>query len=95
MRHDYVQALNRALGGLDTELLHRRRLRIAGRAHATRIYERLALAAGEQIDGPAILEQPDTTVFVDPGLKVRVDRYGNLIMGERTARRLVVHPAAV
>jgi N-methylhydantoinase A len=55
---------------------------IAGRAHATRIYERLALAAGEEIDGPAILEQPDTTVFVDPGLKARVDRFGNLILGE-------------
>jgi len=55
---------------------------IAGRAHATRIYERLALAAGEQIGGPAILEQPDTTVFVDPGLKARVDRFGNLVLEE-------------
>ena len=55
---------------------------IAGRAHATRIYERLALAAGEEIGGPAILEQPDTTVFVDPGLKARADRFGNLVLGE-------------
>lgn len=55
---------------------------VEGRAHATRVYERLMLAAGEEIRGPAILEQPDTTVFVDPGLKARVDRFGNLILSE-------------
>lgn len=63
-------------------LIGERAVWIAGRAHATRIYERLALAAGEEIEGPAILEQPDTTVFVDPGLKARVDRFGNLVLGE-------------
>jgi len=32
------------------------------------------------IDGPAILEQPDTTVLIEPGLQGRVDRFGNTII---------------
>ncbi|RMF35911.1 MAG: hydantoinase/oxoprolinase family protein, partial [Alphaproteobacteria bacterium] len=44
------------------------------------VYDRLALAAGERIDGPALMEQPDATCFVDPGLSARVDRFGNLII---------------
>ena len=40
----------------------------------------LSLAVGEQIAGPAILEQPDTTVFVDPGLVATVDSFGNLVI---------------
>jgi N-methylhydantoinase A len=35
---------------------------------------------GAEIPGPAILEQPDATVVVDPGLVARVDRFGNLII---------------
>ncbi|MEM9550374.1 MAG: hydantoinase/oxoprolinase family protein, partial [Pseudomonadota bacterium] len=48
--------------------------------HDTAIYDRLALPVGTEITGPAILEQPDTTVLIDPGLKGRVDRFGNTII---------------
>lgn len=51
--------------------------------HDTAIYHRLALPVGAEIHGPAILEQPDTTVLVDPGLVARVDAFGNTII-ERT-----------
>jgi N-methylhydantoinase A len=30
--------------------------------------------------GPALLEQADTTIFVDPGLIGEVDEFGNLII---------------
>lgn len=46
------------------------------------VYDRLALAVGEEIVGPAVLEQPDTTIFVDSGLTARVDPFGNLVMRE-------------
>jgi N-methylhydantoinase A len=49
-----------------------------GKAHATRIYDRLALPVGTEIPGPAILEQPDATTWIDPDLTGRVDRFGNL-----------------
>jgi N-methylhydantoinase A len=48
--------------------------------HETTIYDRLALPVGAEIDGPAILVQPDTTVLIDPGLTGRVDAYGNTII---------------
>lgn len=50
----------------------------------TAIYDRLALPVGTEITGPAILEQPDTTVLIEPGLKGCVDRFGNtIITGDR------------
>jgi len=51
-----------------------------GAWHDARIYARLELPVGAEIPGPAILEQPDATVVVDPGLMARVDRFGNLII---------------
>ena len=48
--------------------------------YETRIYDRLSLPVGARIEGPAILEQPDTTVLVEPGLEAVVDRFGNTII---------------
>lgn len=47
-----------------------------------RVLQRLALPEGASIPGPAVLEQPDTTIFIDPGLTGRVDGFGNLIIEE-------------
>ena len=41
-------------------------------------YDRLALQAGNRVDGPAIITQLDSTTVVPPGLTAAVDRYGNL-----------------
>ncbi|ADZ72249.1 hydantoinase/oxoprolinase family protein [Polymorphum gilvum] len=51
-----------------------------GRTHEAGVYERLDLEVGAVIAGPALLEQPDTTIFVDPGLTARVDAFGNLVI---------------
>ncbi|MEM9048362.1 MAG: hydantoinase/oxoprolinase family protein [Pseudomonadota bacterium] len=51
-----------------------------GQWHQARVYDRLGLAAGTQISGPALLEQPDTTIFLDPGLAAETDRFGNLVV---------------
>jgi len=48
--------------------------------HAATVRDRLALPVGAEIHGPAILEQPDATTVVDPGLVARVDRLGNVIV---------------
>jgi len=48
--------------------------------HETAIYDRLALPVGTVITGPAILEQPDTTVLIEPHLQGRVDSFGNTII---------------
>ena len=51
-----------------------------GAWHAATIWSRLDLPVGALVHGPAILEQPDATVVVDPDLTARVDRFGNLII---------------
>ena len=55
-----------------------------GAWHETAIYTRLDLPVGTIIAGPAVLEQPDATTVIDPGLIARVDDYGNVIV-ERAA----------
>jgi N-methylhydantoinase A len=44
------------------------------------IYDRYSLGAGCIIEGPAIVEEVDSTTVVHPGYQVRVDKFGNLIM---------------
>jgi len=51
-----------------------------GAWHETAILSRLDLPVGAVIPGPAILEQPDATTVVDPGLSARVDRLGNVVI---------------
>tara|TARA_B100001179_G_scaffold60316_1_gene41578 strand:+ start:9262 stop:11331 length:2070 start_codon:yes stop_codon:yes gene_type:complete len=46
----------------------------------TAIYDRLPLSIGVTVPGPAILEQPDSTIFIEPGLRGKVDRFGNLLI---------------
>ncbi len=47
------------------------------------IYERLHLPVGTEIKGPALLEQPDTTIFVEPDLVGIVDEFGNLVISRK------------
>ena len=47
---------------------------------ATPIYWRTLLAPGDQIVGPAIIEEFGSTIPIHPGFKVRVDAFGNLIV---------------
>ena len=51
-----------------------------GAFHEAGLFDRLSLAIGERIAGPSVLEQPDTTIFVDPGLVATVDGFGNLVI---------------
>jgi len=51
---------------------------------ATPIYDRLKLPVGALVNGPAILEQSDSTTFLDADLQARVDALGNLVV-ERKA----------
>ena len=48
------------------------------------VYSRLDLPVGASIDGPAILEQPDTTIFLEQDATGVVDKFGNF--------RIVIKP---
>lgn len=49
----------------------------------TQIIRREALVPGSHITGPAIVEQLDTTVLIEPGQPVEADEFGNLIIDVR------------
>ena len=55
----------------------------------TPIYQRNSLVNGQRFQGPAIIEQMDTTIIVFPGDVCSVDPWGNLIiqLEEREERR--------
>ena len=52
----------------------------AGEAHETPIYRRHLLPADMALDGPAIIEQMDCTIVVEPGNRVTLDGLGNLVI---------------
>jgi len=54
-----------------------------GAFHETEVYERLPLSVGEIVPGPALLEQPDATVFIEPDLTGCVDQFGNLVISRK------------
>jgi len=60
----------------------RRRIMLAERAEPVEaaVHAREALAAGTVIDGPAIIEQPDTTTLIEPGWRATVRADGTLVI---------------
>ena len=56
------------------------RVYFAGAWHETRIYDRSALTRGHVIEGPAIVEQADTTSVIEPDYTGAVDEVGNIIV---------------
>ena len=46
----------------------------------TPLYDRSALKAGATFEGPAIVEEKDSTAVIGPHATVRVDEYQNLIV---------------
>ena len=52
----------------------------AGGFVPTPVYDRSRLAAGHRFDGPAIVEEMDSTTLVLPEYTVEVDRYANLLI---------------
>jgi len=51
-----------------------------GSWHKGQIIDRLRLPEGAEIEGPALLVQPDATIYVDPSISAKVDGFGNIIM---------------
>lgn len=53
---------------------------IRGAWHEARVWSRLDLPVGAIVEAPAVLEQPDATIFIDYGFRGRVDELGNVIV---------------
>ena len=53
---------------------------VDGSGHQAAVYQREKLAAGNRIDGPAIVIEMDATTLVLPGHAAEVDSHGNLLI---------------
>ena len=65
---------------LETALVGSRKAFFDGHWHETNIYSRERLPAGAVFVGPAIVEQADSTVVIDPGTRATVDKFGNILI---------------
>jgi N-methylhydantoinase A/oxoprolinase/acetone carboxylase beta subunit len=65
-----------------------RAILLAGAADfvAAEVWERDALAPGDTIRGPAIVEQADTTTLIEPGWTARVAEDAVLLLTEASVR---------
>ena len=58
----------------------KRNVYYGGKWHATPTYRREALAAGNRIKGPALIEEYASTTVLMPGDVMGVDALGNLVI---------------
>ena len=58
----------------------KRKVFVQGKYVSLPIYERALLRPGDKIQGPAIIEQMDSTTFLSYGRRAQVDPYLNLIV---------------
>ncbi len=65
----------------------RRPVFFVDRWHDTAVYRRADLHDGHRFDGPAVVEQEDTTVVVLPGWKAHADTFGNLHLQRQEGAR--------
>jgi N-methylhydantoinase A len=59
-----------------------RELQLGGGGERTQVpvYDAAELGPGAQLDGPAIMEFPDTSVIVHPEMRAFVDRFGSVVV---------------
>ena len=68
------------LGGPAGALMGRRDVYFGDGFVSCDIFDRASLAPGSAVEGPAILENVDSTVVIDPGWRATIDDYGNCVM---------------
>lgn len=62
-------------------LIGRKEVWFEQRPVETNQYDRSLLQPGDAFEGPAVIYQYDTTTVIPPNWRVRVDGYGNLVLG--------------
>ncbi|MFM1815167.1 MAG: hypothetical protein RLZ98_1862 [Pseudomonadota bacterium] len=83
--HVKTQRFEPTGGKLEDAINERRRVRFEeGDVEECPVYQRERLDAGLTFNGPAIIEQFDCTIVVEPGQVVAVDEFKNLIVKEPT-----------
>lgn len=61
----------------------------AGEWRTVDVFDRYSIAAGSSIAGPAILEEPGSTIWIATGMSADIDSFGNVIINTTTQRELI------
>jgi 5-oxoprolinase (ATP-hydrolysing) len=61
-----------------------------GREHATPVFERTSLRAGDRIAGPALIREANATTVVEPGWTAEVTPLDHMLLRRTTAREIRV-----
>lgn len=75
-----LASLAPAAGSIEAARNGERPVYVEGKWHTASVYARRSLPVDAVVEGPAILEQEDATIFIEPDLRGRVDRFGNVII---------------
>lgn len=67
-------------GGGTPQPVSRRQVHFGKQWHDTPVYLRESFSHGVTLDGPAIIEQSDTTTVIEPDMSLTVDTQGNLLV---------------
>lgn len=73
--------------GVDGALLGHRAMIFSadGQRLDTPVYDGEKLGAGDSLPGPAVIEEPTTTIVVDPGWRIQLDQSGTYVLEDVTA----------
>ncbi|MBM3504609.1 MAG: hydantoinase/oxoprolinase family protein [Alphaproteobacteria bacterium] len=77
----------KAAGDVAAAIVGRQQVYFGKTWSETPLYDRDKLGEGATFEGPAIIQQYDSTTLVLPGQRVRVDRCGNLLIETNAGRR--------
>ncbi|MDP2644110.1 MAG: hydantoinase/oxoprolinase family protein [Desulfobacterales bacterium] len=71
-------------GGQGPRIVGERMCVFGGKRHKTQIVDGSSLRAGDEIQGPAVVEQTLTSLLVPLGFNCKVDMYGNFVLTIRS-----------
>ena len=74
-------------GSLEDAKSETRQVWINGQWWDTDVYRRLDVPESATVPGPALLEQPDATIFIEPDLEALVDNFGNLVISRKNTKQ--------
>ena len=74
-------------GSLEDAKSETRQVWINGQWWDTDVYRRLDVPESATVPGPALLEQPDATIFIEPDLEALVDNFGNLVISRKSTKQ--------
>ena len=74
-------------GSLEDAKSETRQVWINGQWWDADVYRRLDVPESATVPGPALLEQPDATIFIEPDLEALVDNFGNLVISRKNTKQ--------